>query len=146
MTLLRTYRPTMRRSTENPFSELLNQFFNDEKMESNQFFAMPPANLLETNENFKIEIAVPGFEKKDFSIELEEDLLTISLDKEEEGNKDQEYLKREFQFNQFRRVFRLSDKVDKEHIKGHYSNGILQVVVPKKEEVIKNANKSIEVE
>ena len=145
MTLLRTYRPAMR-STESPFSGLLDRFFNDEEMESRQFFAMPPANILESNEDYRIELAVPGFEKKDFNIELEEDLLTISLDKEDNTQEDVEFLKREYRFNPFKRVFRLSDKIDKEKIKGHYKDGVLQVVVPKKEEVVKNSNRSIKVE
>jgi HSP20 family protein len=145
MTLLRTYRPGMKRS-ENSFSSLFDRFLNDEAMESSQYFAMPPANIIETSENFRIEIAVPGFEKKDFNIELEEDLLTISLDKETEEKKEEEYLKCEYRFNNFKRVFRLSDKIDTEKIKGHYKNGILQVIVPKKEEVVKNANRSIKVE
>ncbi len=144
MTLLRTYNPTMESRNNSLFSDLFDHFINNDEMERRQFFAMPPANILETEKDYRIELAVPGFEKNDFNIELEEDLLTISLEKEPKEN--EEFLKREFRFNEFKRVFRLSDKVDKGNIKGHYKNGILQVVIPKKEEVIKNSNRSIKVE
>jgi HSP20 family protein len=136
----------MERRNDSLLSNLFDHFINNDEMEKRQFFAMPPANILETEEDFRIEMAVPGFDKSDFNIELEEDLLTITMDKEEKENEKEEYLKREFRFNDFKRVFRLSDKIDKEKIKGHYKNGILQVVIPKKEEVIRNANRSIEVE
>lgn len=138
MTLLRTYRPTTRNS------ELFNRFFQDEKQDCNQFFAVPPANISENEEDYRIEISAPGFEKSDFQIELDEDLLTISLDKESE-EKDSAYVMREFNFNRFKRSFRVSEKIDKGSIEATYKNGILEVILPIKQEVLKNMNRSIEI-
>lgn len=143
MTLLSTYRrPTMERRTENSFSELLNHFFDNEKMDNCQYFALPPANIKETEDNYIIEMAVPGFDKKDFNIELNENILKISLNKEQE---EQDYLRKEFQFNGFSREFRLSDKVEQDKIKGHYEKGMLEITIPKKESA-KKVNRSIKVE
>ncbi len=149
MTLLRTYRPGLRRNMEesnNPFSELLDQVFNSENnYDCNQYFAVPPANIVEKEKEFDIEIAVPGFKKSDFNIELKENLLVISLEKEDSEGENKKSLMREFNFNKFRRSFKLSDKVDKDNIKAHYNDGILRINIPKKSELIKNSNRSIEI-
>lgn len=150
MTLLRTYRPGLRNRMEesnNPFSDLLNQAFNNEnRHDCNQFFAVPPANISEEEKEFTIEIAVPGFKKSDFNIELNEDLLTISLEKEDKQEENQRSpIMKEFDFNKFRRSFKLSDKVEKDKIKAHYHDGILRINIPKKSELIKNSNRSIEI-
>ncbi|MFP4017615.1 MAG: Hsp20/alpha crystallin family protein [Bacteroidales bacterium] len=143
MTLLSTYRkPTMERRTESNFSELLNRFFDDEKRDDCQYFALPPANIKETDDNYIIEMAVPGFDKKDFNIELNESILKISVNKKPE---EQNYLRKEFQFNDFSREFKLSDKVEQDKIKGQYENGMLEITIPKKESA-KKVNRSIKVE
>ena len=152
MTLLRTYRPA-RRNPEFGFdkaSELYNRFFNDERRDCNQFFAVPPANIIEGQEDYRIDIAIPGFEKSDFDIELNEDLLTISLGKDDnkEKHKDEEnsYVMREFNFNTFKRSFKISKNIDRDKIEATYKDGILELRLPIKEEVLKNTNRSIEVE
>jgi len=153
MTLLRTYKPTRSRNRElgfNSNSELFNRFFNEEKQDCNQFFAVPPANIVENEKGYQIDIAVPGFEKSDFNIELNENLLTISLGKEEQENeqekKQNKFVLREFNFSKFRRSFKISDKIDKEKIEASYKNGVLEINLPLKEEVLKNTNRSIEIE
>lgn len=152
MTLLRTYRPA-RRNQElgfNTASELYNRFFNDERRDCNQFFAVPPANIIEGEEDYKISIAAPGFEKSDFDIELNEDLLTISLgkenDQEDKNEEENSYVMREFNFNSFKRSFKISENIDKDKIEATYKDGILELRLPIKEEVLKNTNRSIEVE
>lgn len=143
MTLLRTYRPTRESDYGlNNVSELFDRFFNDEEVASNQYFAIPPANILETEKDYRIELAVPGYQKSDFNIELEENLLVISLEKEEKTNKDEEFVTREFGFGKFKRSFRLSNKVKREDIRATYKNGVLTVNIPKKEEAL---NRSIEI-
>lgn len=149
MTLLRTYSPGLRNRMEesNPFSDLLDQVFNNEnRYDCNQFFAVPPANISEKEKEFNIEIAVPGFKKSDFNIELDKDLLTISLEKENKQEENQRSpIMKEFNFNKFRRSFKLSDKVEKDKIKAYYHDGILRINIPKKSELIKNSNRSIEI-
>jgi len=143
MKLLTTYRPD--RATDhglNAVSELLDRFFDDEASTSNQYFAIPPANIAETDKNFRIEIAVPGFQKSDFNIELDENLLVVSLEQDETSKDNEDYVLKEYDFNSFRRSFRLSEKVRKEDISAKYKNGVLTVFIPKKE---KFTNRSIEI-
>lgn len=142
MTLLTTYRPA--RDTNygfNGVSELFDRLLNEEEA-SNQFFAIPPANIFETEKDFRIELAVPGYQKSDFNIELDENLLVVSLERDENEGDSQEYILKEYDYNNFKRSFRLSDKVRKEDISAKYKNGVLTVFIPKKEQF---TNRSIEI-
>ena len=148
MTLLRTYTPASHREFNNrpdSLSRLFNRFFEEEGTDQRQYFAIPPANIREQEKDYIIELAVPGYTKENFSIELDENLLTISLNEEgqKEDKEDKEhYIMKEFGFEGFKRSFRLSDKVEKEQIAAKYENGLLQVTIPKKKEMM---NRSIEI-
>ena len=125
MTLVRTNRPDMymrRNHGYKNFSDLVNEML-DEKHYSNQFQTMPPANIVESKFDFRIELAAPGFEKSDFRIDLDKKLLTISLDKKVDSNEDEKFNLKEFNFNSFNRSFRISDKIDSEKINAIYKNG-----------------------
>lgn len=142
MTRLSTYTPTKTREYNNDgFSRLFNRFFEQEA-DCNQYFAIPPANIVEEEKNFRIEMAVPGYTKSDFHIELDENRLIVSLDKEEKQDQASGYLMKEFGFNSFSRSFRLSNKVDKENISARYENGMLLITVPKNKEMM---HRSIEI-
>ena len=99
---------------------------------------LPAVNIRETNENFEVEMAAPGMNKNDFKIELDGNTLTISSERkndwqEREGER---YTRREFSYESFKRTFQLpKDVVDIEKIQAKYENGVLNLVVPKKEEV-----------
>ena len=98
---------------------------------------LPSVNILENNDGFMVEMAAPGMGKKDFHIELENETLTISSQKEvknglKEGGR---YIRREFNYLSFRRSFHLPKTVvDGSKIKAKYENGILRVLIPKREE------------
>lgn len=98
---------------------------------------VPSVNIKETDNNFEVEMAAPGMKKDDFSIELDGNMLTISSEKEnkveeKEGDK---YTRREFSYQSFTRSFQLpKDVVDAEKIEAKYENGVLNLVIPKKEE------------
>ncbi len=95
----------------------------------------PAANIAEAKEAYRVELAVPGFRKGDFSIELNDGVLHISGDHQQELNEDTtEYSLREFTGTQFSRSFNLPDTIDEEKIEANYENGILTIVLPKKEE------------
>lgn len=97
---------------------------------------VPAVNVKESDEAFDIELAVPGLKKTDFNIEVKDDVMTItaeSQEKKEEKEKDQ-WTRREFTFNSFKRAFYLPDTVDAGKIKASYQDGILHIAVPKKEE------------
>lgn len=98
---------------------------------------IPAVNIRETNENFEVEMAAPGMRKEDFKVELDGTLLTISSEKNEENEtKDGErYTKKEFSYQSFQRTFQLpKEVVDAEKIEAKYENGVLRLVIPKKEE------------
>ena len=98
---------------------------------------LPAVNITETNDEFVVEMAAPGMKKEDFVIELENELLTISSEKEErnEFKEDDHYTRKEFSYQSFRRTFQLPKTVVEESkIKAKYENGLLKILIPKKEE------------
>ena len=148
MTLVRTNRPVSHMQRTNgykTFSDLVNEMFNEERACTNQFIAIPPANIIESKFDFRIEIAAPGFEKSDFKIDLDKNLLTVSLEKPVDENNEETYNIREYNFNSFNRSFRISDKINTEKINAIYKNGLLQIVLPKREEAIEKPAKEIKI-
>ncbi len=110
---------------------------------NNGFKSLPAVNISEGENEFTVEVAAPGLEKKDFKIDLENDVLTISsvredneVDNKEENKKEtnDQYTRREFAYSNFSRSFNLPDSVDAENITAAHKNGILNVSIPKKEE------------
>lgn len=99
-------------------------------------FSTPAVNIVENLSNFVLEFAAPGLSKKDFTIEVEEDTLKISSKKEtkKEENKDSEYRKREFNYDNFKRYFKLPETIETDKIQANYEDGILTVTLPKMEE------------
>ena len=97
---------------------------------------IPAVNIKETAENFEVEVAAPGMTKKDFKIELEGNILTISSQKtEEKENKEEKYFRKEFSYQSFYRTLNLQKEVvDVEKIKATYSDGVLRLLIPKKDE------------
>jgi HSP20 family protein len=92
-------------------------------------------NVLEDAENFKIEVAAPGLNKNDFRINLENNLITISCNKEmKHDEKDERYTRREFCFTSFQRTFTLPESIVGDKITAKYEDGVLSVVLPKREE------------
>ena len=98
--------------------------------------SIPAVNIRETNEGFEVEMAAPGMSRKDFRIELENNLLTISSEKKEEMEKKEgeRYSRKEFSYQSFKRSFSLPEVVDYDKINARYENGVLHLSLPKKEE------------
>lgn len=104
---------------------------------SNNFGArIPPVNIQETEDFFKLEVAAPGKIRKDFHIELDNEILTISSEEkdEKETQDNGRYTRREFSYNNFKRIFSLPETVNGEQISASYESGILTINLPKKEE------------
>ncbi len=94
------------------------------------------ANVYETPGAYRLELNVPGRNKEDFKIHVDNGLLTVSYEKKEENiSEGSKLLRREFSFSSFKRSFSLDEKVDTSGIQAKYENGILNVELPKKEEV-----------
>jgi len=108
---------------------------------------LPATNVKELDNQFQIEMAVPGFSKNDFKINIENDILTISGERKEEKNeKNENYTRREFNYSSFERSFTLPDVADENGIKAEYKDGMLQLVIPKKQEALKKAKKQISIQ
>lgn len=88
------------------------------------------ANIYRNENNFVIELAAPGYSKEDFSINLEEQLLTISAEEKEHEIGDDKFLRREFTMEGISKSFRVPKTVDVENISAAYNNGILSVTLP----------------
>jgi HSP20 family protein len=104
-------------------------------------------NVKEHDDDFEIEIAAPGFDKKDFQVTMKDDVLEVSAKKsKEETKKDEEYTRREFNYSAFTRSMQLPNSVDRsKDVKATYKNGILKLNLHKMEEAKKNQKKVIEV-
>ena len=128
------------------FPDIFEPFFNDNFWGLNsKWNNIPAANIIEEDNDYALEIAAPGYDKKDFKIDLDNNVLTVSSQKEEkheEQNKD--YNRREFAAHSFSRSFTLPETIESEKIKATYENGILHIILPKVEEV-KKEKKEIEI-
>ena len=127
----------------NPLPALFDDFFNRDLFSwgnsnfSNTNTTIPAVNIKETAENYEVEVAAPGMTKDDFKVELDGNTLMISSERsnqKEEGG-DEKYSRKEFSYQSFLRTFQLQkDVVDIEKIAAKYENGLLHLMIPKKEE------------
>ncbi len=107
---------------------------------------VPSANVIENESEFKLELAVPGFDKKDFKVEIQDGMLNICAEKEQKSeSKKENYRKKEFSYSSIRRSFALPENVKDDQIDAIYENGILNVVLPKKGLEGSKPKKAIEV-
>ena len=134
-------------------SRLFDDFWNDTSFDwNNRNFSststtIPSVNIKETENDYEVEMAAPGMKKEDFQITLDGNLLIISSEKRfdyEEQN--EQYTRKEFSYQSFQRSFQLpKDVVDEESIQAKYEDGVLRLIVPKKEEAKKKAPRTIEI-
>jgi HSP20 family protein len=109
-------------------------------------FKMPPVNISETKEEFRVDLSAPGLTRNDFKIEVEDGTLTIRSEKKEESKDDTEnYKRREFSYNSFSRSFQMPENIKEDKISAKYDNGMLHVSIPKKEISISKQKKEIQV-
>tara|TARA_R110002050_G_scaffold77282_7_gene164921 strand:- start:4011 stop:4463 length:453 start_codon:yes stop_codon:yes gene_type:complete len=137
----------------NQYPDLFDRFFDTNLFDwSNRNYSttnttLPAVNIKEDHDGFEVEVAVPGFDKKDFKIDLNNSLLTISSEKkmDDETKEGQQFTRREFSYQSFSRSFTLPQTVESDKIVAKYENGILKVNIPKKEEVKPKPPKQIEI-
>ena len=127
----------------NPLPLLFDDFFNRDLFSwGNQNYApanttIPAVNLKETADNYEVEVAAPGMSKNDFKVELDGNNLTISSEKSDQNEEavDERYFRKEFNYQSFQRTFTLQKNVvDIDKIEAKYEQGILHLIIPKKEE------------
>jgi HSP20 family protein len=106
----------------------------------------PAVNLIESEKEYRVELAAPGLSKKDIKIDLHKNILTISSEKEEtKAENEDNFMRREFSYSSFKRSFALPDTVDAEKISAEQTNGILNVRIPKKPEAVEKGPKQISI-
>ncbi len=117
-------------------NNLFDEFFGGFPAHRENNWQVPAVNIHETPEAYHLELVAPGLNKEDFKINLEKGLLTIGYEKKNEQVKDDyKTHRREFSFNSFKRSFTVEDQINAESIQAKYENGVLKLLLPKKEEV-----------
>ncbi len=106
---------------------------------------LPAANIYEAGNEFKIEMALPGVDRKDIQINYEMGFLTVSVKKEQDDNGENRYDRREFNYHGAKRTFRTGEKVDTDQITAKLENGVLTLTLPKKEAFVQKPAKNIEI-
>lgn len=134
------------------WSNWLDDIFNNRDLSSvftsnfNTGISLPKVNIKETADAFMVEMAVPGLKKSDFQIDIDNQLLSIATETKEENEQNEEnYTRREFGYSSFKRTFTLPESVNGEKINAKYIDGILSILLPKKEEAKKKPARSIKI-
>ncbi len=121
------------------FPSLFDDWFIENRLDREDYetFSIPAVNISENFSIFAIEIAAPGLEKENFSIELDKQVLTISSKNNSEDQSGSEnnrkFKRREFNYGEFTRSFKIPETVNMNEIGANYENGILSITLPKKE-------------
>jgi len=127
--------PTISKRSFNPFymSDLFDEDFFP--VLSNRTNSMPAVNIREDDKNYILELAIPGVDKKDLKIDINEDVLTISSETRKESEDDKDgYKRKEFSYSSFCRSFYIPENVNRDKIEANYKEGILSIGLPKQEE------------
>jgi HSP20 family protein len=146
MTLVKVNNPIAK-----TFDGLMNELFNElpanfGKTVREDVFGFPPVNILEKQNTYQLQVAAPGFDKADFNVKVDGNLLTISAaQKEEVKDETAKSIRKEFSAKSFKRSFTLDEKIDVAGISAKYDNGILHLELPKKE-IAKNDSKEITIQ
>jgi HSP20 family protein len=129
-----------------PFEGMLNSFVDElftelpvfikNEVNTGERKAFVPVNINETNKHYQLDVIAPGFEKADFKVNLDQNLLTISAEiKSETSENAGKQVRREYSFKSFKRSFTIDEKIDATNIEASYINGVLTLNLPKKEAV-----------
>ena len=108
--------------------------------------SIPEVNVIETAEEFKIDVAAPGLAKEDFKIDVHNNMLTISSEKELKNLEEKEkFVRREFSYSSFQRSFSLPESVNQEKISAKHKDGILTIAIPKRDEAKEKPKREIKI-
>lgn len=141
MTALRFYNNPVRNSV---LDEMLNVLANNDVREKCACGCVQ-ANISEDENQYRIDLSVPGFSREEIKISLEKNVLSIKSEKKS-GEEEEKYIRREFGTADFERRFILPKHVDTDKISATAENGILGIVIPKKEQVVEKVTKEISIQ
>jgi HSP20 family protein len=131
----------IKRNDDWGFPSVWEDFFNNDLFNlpamASRGATVPAVNINETDKEFELELAAPGLKKNDFKVNIDRNVLTVSTEKKEEKEeKDKNFTRKEFSYHSFSRSFTLPESVNQEKIDAKYTDGVLKLVLPKKDEVI----------
>lgn len=140
---------SMIKRNQDLFGGLLENFWNDSAFLRPEYrnSAIPAVNIKDNTHEFEIEVAAPGLDKEDFDIQVEDDVLTLKVNKSAETSEEKDnFTRKEFSYFDFQRSFNLpKNQIDSEKVQANYKDGILCIKLPKIAEQ-KDAVKKITVE
>lgn len=140
------FKPAVRRRNHKlAFDKVFDDFFKNDFYKPVHSSNSPAVNIIETDLEFRLELAAPGLEKADFEVKVDQDLLSISVNKTVEKADNEKIRRKGFEFSSFKRQFHLPDTIDASLIEANYKNGVLVVSIPKKEEAKPIPPKTIEI-
>jgi HSP20 family protein len=145
MTLVK-FNPEKRNNSLLPgFNDVFDSIFNDTFFNDRMVARVPAVNISETENNYHVELAAPGLRKEDFKLNLEQNVLNISVEKTSDQQDNQKnYSKREYSYSSFVRSFTLPESADDSQINATYTDGILRIDIAKREEA-KTVRRQIEI-
>lgn len=130
------------------FPSLMNEMFKPDWFGGMDNYSgnFPAVNIQDNEKEFVLELAIPGQKKEDFDIEVDNHVLSISMEQKEENEvKEDNFTRKEFSYSSFRRAFTLPETVNEDGIEAKYEDGILRFVLPKKEEALPKPKRMIEI-
>lgn len=124
------------KNNANPFfNDVFDSILNDSFIGDRLVARVPAVNIAENNNEFHVELAIPGLKKEDFKIALDKNVLSVSAEKKTDNDQEvKEYSKREYSYHSFVRSFTLPDSADQSKIEADYTDGILTLTIAKREE------------
>jgi HSP20 family protein len=143
---LATLQPRFSSRMLSPFDDLLRTNFLDRW--NQDLLTTPSVNIRETKKEYLVELAVPGMRKEDFNINVENNVMTVSCEKEEEktDNDEDNWARREYNYSRFSRTFTIPDNANGEKVSAKYVDGVLHLSLPKTGDTAKPSGRRIKVD
>ncbi len=119
-----------------------NEWFSKDENFWGHSLSMPSVNITEDAGGYNVALAAPGLKREDFKIDISGNMITISSEKEEsKEEKEKKFTRKEYNYASFSRSFNLPGDVNEDRIEAKYNDGVLNVLLPRKEELKKNNEK-----
>ncbi|HMB63507.1 MAG TPA: Hsp20/alpha crystallin family protein [Eudoraea sp.] len=131
------------------FPSLMNEIFKPDWFGGMENYGgnVPAVNIKENERDYELELAVPGMNKNDFNVEVDNHVMTISAEARSEDNVTEEnYTRREFSYSSFKRSFTLPETINEDKITASYKDGVLKFTLPKREEALPKPKRMIQIE
>ncbi len=129
---------------------LLDDFFSSDWLSDRSNWddsnSLPAVNISETKDSYEIDLAAPGIDKKDLKLDLQNNVLTVSCEKREQHEQNEDnFMRKEFNYSSFSRSFTLPETVNADKIKADHTNGVLKIHIPKKPEAVERGPRQISI-